>query len=293
MRTKKVKISQKKKKTTLSGIADFIKKTGFILEMEVSEIFKKQGYEIIVNDYFFDYDENKKREIDIIASKRINEIDVIFIIECKQSLLEDWIFVCSDKRPRRYYNYLKHLPEVQTIKEAKLFNHLHTLNQKIPLAQNSIIRQQTNGKRSDSKDIYECVRKLPKIVVDKVYSTYKDTSKTNRNIIFPITIFSGQIFTAEYNNNLIIQEVKIVQYGIELDSRAYTYRHNYNRLTAMHINTDNDNRLENTPIAETCRLLGQFYLIDFVTKKGLIPFLKRIEKEIKNIDLNLWPLQNN
>lgn len=287
----------KKKPTTSIHVADFLTKTGFILEMEVSEWLKKKGYSITVNKFFIDYDQNKKREIDIIATKKLNDIDIILIIECKQSLVDDWIFICSDTQPSRYYSFQKHFPKVEKIKESKIFDHLHMLDHKIPLAQNYIIRNVEN-KKSNSTQIDSCIEKLPKIVVDTANSVDK---KTVRTLFIPLAVFSGKIFTASYSKKLLVKEVDIVQYYTELESDGYTYNYNYNRLSQIYNyqsllnkevgeNTTKDKK-ENSPVAKTSRDLHSYYLLDFVTKNGLSSFIKKTELEVKKIDTKLWPVE--
>lgn len=293
MPDKKIKTKERKEKTSTTKIADFLTDSGFILEMEISEFLKKKGYKVDVNRYFFDYDENKKREIDIIASKIINDIKIILLIECKQSTSLDWIFVCSDKSPSRYYDYIKYFPKVpygQEVRKTKVFNHLRQLDHKIPLAQNSTIRH-VSGDKNNSKDIYECIMKLPKEVVGLVEEI--GFSKDKRTIIIPLAVFSGQIFTAEYKNKLTVKEVKSVQYSNELDTDNYTYHYN-NRLQPINLlyNEDrSDDDKKNSPVAKISNDLGKYYLIEFVTKKGLQSFLSDTEDRISKIDLKLWPIE--
>lgn len=282
---------ERKKKTTTKQISDFITNTGFILEMEISEFLKKQGYKVAVNQYFFDYDENKKREIDIIASKTLNEITIIYVIECKQSTSVDWIFVCSDKSPSRYYNYIKYFPDMpydQHPKNTEIFDHLRQLDPIIPLAQNSTTRH-VSGNKNDSRDIYECLMKLPKAVVGLVEKI--GISKNKRTIIIPLVVFSGQIFTAEYKNKLNIKEVHSVQYAVELDSDAYVYH--YNNLGYRNIlsNDQSEEEKKNSPIAKISNSLSYKYLIEFTTKKGIQSFIRDVETRTNDIDLTLWPTQ--
>jgi Holliday junction resolvase len=154
-------------KTKVSDITSFLEKTGFILEMEIGEILKKKGYDVELGQDFLDLEENKKREIDIIAIKEINKIKVYLIIECKQSSYDDWIFICSDKKPKRYYRSVKHQPiiNVRSLSKNNLFSHLHNFNSTIPLAQNYIAFQKEKGKKSDGLQIQECLMKLPKALV--------------------------------------------------------------------------------------------------------------------------------
>jgi galactitol-specific phosphotransferase system IIB component len=290
-----MKTHERKEKTTTEKIGDFLITTGFILEMEVSEFLKKKGYTVEVNKYFIDYDENKKREIDIIASKIINDIEINFVIECKQSSTMDWVFVCSDKTPSRYYNFLKYLPDVpyeKSIDKTRVFDNLRPLDRNIPLAQNSITRHVSGEKsKSNSIEIYECMMKLPKAVVDTVND--RDSAKKNRVIFFPIVVFSGQIFTADYDSELKVHEVTAVQSATELDSDAYKYHYKmpYSMAVSIYGEENKDDGKKNSPVASTSNELGSRYLIEFITKDGLEAYLTDVENRISKIDLSLWPLK--
>ena len=273
-------------KTTSKDVAEFLTKTGFILEMEVAEMLIKLGYSIEVNSDFYDYNEDKKREIDIIASKEFEEIDLYLIIECKQSLIDDWIFICSDKRPKRYYGYIKNFPLIDKINETQVLDHLHIFDRNISLAQNFIIKDRQN-KKSTSLQIATCLEKLPKALVDFAYS---HSGNKKRRLYIPIAVYSGQIFTAQYNKNLEVKSSDLVLYESELESENYTY-HWPSFSSAMYLGGGEQlKQKQNSIIAETSRFLGYSYLITFVTRKGLINLTKRIETDIEQIDFNKWPL---
>jgi hypothetical protein len=85
-------------------IGEFLKKTGFVFEMRMNELLTKLGYACEINSTFLDLEGDTERESDIIASKRMkNEVDIHFIIECKQSLLDKWVFL-HNKKVDRFYN---------------------------------------------------------------------------------------------------------------------------------------------------------------------------------------------
>lgn len=281
---------EEKNKTKVQDVADFLTKTGFILEMEVSELLIKKGYVVEVNKYFHDYDEDKNREIDIIASKKIGEITVSLIIECKQSLVDDWVFICSDRQPKRYYSYLKHTPEALENDKTKIFNQLPHLDHNIPLAQNRIIRDRSKRK-STSMQIETCLEKLPKALVDFVDSN-KDIY--TRKIYLPIAVFSGAMFTAEYNKKLKVKNIDWVQYESVFDSENYKYHYvpfSFQTVVVPGGNTKDEDKVKpNTKIASTSQSLGYKYLIDFTTKKGLANLISKLESTIAKIDLDKWPI---
>ena len=284
--------TRQNKETPVKDISEFLTTTGFILEMEVAEFLIKSGYEVEVSYYFHDYDEDKDREIDIIASKTINNTKIFFVIECKQSLVDDWIFVCSDKKPKRYFEYVKHLPRIaiKDIKDTKVFHEIHTLDRAIPLGQNYIIKDRSK-KKSTSMQIDTCLEKIPKALVDLAY---KDESEDQRILFLPIAVFSGQMFTAQYNKKLLVKKSEWVQYGSDLKSEGYEYRYQHNNFIfypGLHDeNKDKKEVKENSAVASTSQKLGSMYLIDFVTKRGLKKLISRVESDILKLKLESWPL---
>src|ERR1700676_5583707 len=107
------KSDTKKPSVSAEEIARFLEQTGFVFEMRANEVLLKRGYATEINDEFLDLEGDTAREIDIIATKLVNDINVHFVIECKQSVTDKWIFICN-KKMLRYYRAVKHLPSVST-----------------------------------------------------------------------------------------------------------------------------------------------------------------------------------
>jgi hypothetical protein len=283
----------KKSKTKTSDVASFLTKTGFILEMEVAELLKKWDYQPEVNQYFLDLEENKKREIDIVATKVINKILVHLIIECKQSLYDDWIFICSDKNPHRYYYAVKHIPRISDLKKSKIFNSLHNFNRGIPLAQNYIAFQKEKGAKSSGQQVEECLLKLPKAL----FYIASRTRNNIKNIFLPVGLFNRQLFTASYDKKLLAKKKELIQYFINFDSKFYKAEKGIKPPTGQSepialIGELEDfldpEKMEVRDIIKTAESLGNMFQIDFVTKQGFREYLKMIEKEIKEISVKKW-----
>lgn len=277
-------------KTKIEDISKFLTTTGFILEMEVAEVLIKKGYTIQVNQFFQDYDEDKKREIDIIAIKMIGDIRLVLIIECKQSLVDDWIFICNDKNPSRYYEYVKHMPKAQSISTSKVFDDLPSLDHSAPLAKNFIIRDRRGtDKKSTSNQLASSLEKLPKALVDFVYNR---GSVYSRSIYVPVTVFNGGMYMAKYNKKLVISNTEWIQYESGFQSENYKYNFDYNDLSRIYrLGSAIKEEKKNSEIAETSRGLGYMYLIDIVSEKGLLKLIKDTELKISKIDCSKWGVQ--
>jgi hypothetical protein len=274
------------KKTSTKSVKEFLTKTGFILEMQIAEMLRDMKYSVTVSTSFYDYESNKKREIDIIATKKINEILLCLIIECKQSLVDDWIFICSNQKPRRYYNYIKHLPDAGNVKETKVFDHFHQVDRSVPLTQNYIIKDK-NEKKSSSIQIETCLEKLPKAVVEIAYSA----NENERWIFLPVAVFNGQMFIAEYTRRLDVKSVERLQYRSSLESENYKYHQpKFGHIYSSILDQDKNEEDKNSPVARVSNKLGPRYLIDFVTKKGFSKLISKFEREICCVNLEKWQL---
>lgn len=85
---------------SLEKFKDGIQKTGFVLENNISQTLKIQGWSVITNKYYEDDFEDKIREIDLIAykTKKVKDFDVYtcLIISCKKSELNAWALLSRD-----------------------------------------------------------------------------------------------------------------------------------------------------------------------------------------------------
>lgn len=288
-------MDKEKNKTTPIKVKKFLTKTGFILEMEIVEILKKNGYKVKVNQFFLDLEECKNREIDIIAEKKINKINLVLIIECKQSLKDNWVFICSEKKAPRYYANIKHLPIALNLSKNGLFNDTHFFNRTIELVQNYIVLDKYQENKSQSIQIDECLYKLPKALID-VASKTEENSKT---IFLPIGIFNNQIFTASFDNELKIDEKKTVKYDVWFESKFYKKKEGLNRLSPSYEKLDYDESLydfthikpSNNTINNIIKIsgtMGPRFQIEFVNKEGFGEYLTIVEEGVKKISAKKW-----
>lgn len=284
---------KRKTAVTTADIEEFLKQTGFVFEMRMHETLSKNGYSCEVSSIFRDLEGENEREIDIIASKAVNDITVHLVIECKQSLLDKWIFICNQQDSGRYYYAVKHRPtvEVKVLQEKKLFSHLHVFSSQIPLAHNYICYSLATGKKADHLQIGECIHKLPKATVYVASHT-----RVGRHLFFPIGLFSGQLFTVKYSGSLVVEERPFVQFFVRFKSDAYKDKMSFESLGSQTANVfdfdfeEQRKRSEEAELQKMARKLTPPYQIDFVTEAGMIEYLDVIEKEVVAIKTDNWPL---
>jgi hypothetical protein len=279
-----------KKKTTVTPeiIADFLQQTGFVFEMRVHQQLRQFGYKCDVGYYFLDLAGDVEREIDIVARKVVNDILIHLVIECKQSLLDKWVFI-ANKRSRRYYYSVKHLPNVpgEMMKQG-LFDHLHNFDGGIPLTDNYICYSVTNGKKTEHLQIDECVHKLPKALLDIAASV-----KEGRHLFLPVALFSGQIFSAAYKERVLVQERTHIQYLSSFRSLGYQHavtgpRSKRVGLTPFAEYEEGLREKRQAKIREITTKLAAYYSIDFVTEAGFAEYVQMIEKEVAAVKIEQW-----
>lgn len=81
-------------------ISNWLEKQGYPLEMFVSQKFKEQNFSVSQSLYYYDYEIEKSREIDILAHESVlaedSFVSIDFIIECKSSK-NPWLLFTAKK----------------------------------------------------------------------------------------------------------------------------------------------------------------------------------------------------
>jgi hypothetical protein len=247
-----------------------------------------------IGSSFLDLEGDTEREIDIIASRLVNDISVHFVIECKQSVLDKWVFICTKGNSNRFYYSVKHFPHIDLdiLKEKKLFSHFHTLDFKVPLAHNYICYSVATNKKTDHLQIDECVHKLPKALVD-----FASRAQGGNHIFLPVALFSGQIFAVTYKGSLVVEETPFLEYYKSFRSDAYRREPEREIVMLESLKLPGLAELERSlkrsredRIRKTARDLGSNYQIDFVSEAGLPEYISTVEKEVAAVRTGDWPL---
>jgi hypothetical protein len=86
-------------------VLEWIKKTGFPLEMQAASAFRAAGFEIRQSYTYPDPQSDKGREIDVLAQdpdpNRIGIIEIFFVLECKAST-KPWVVLTSENALANY-----------------------------------------------------------------------------------------------------------------------------------------------------------------------------------------------
>jgi hypothetical protein len=85
----------------LDQIPDALAKTGFILEHDVAEAFKKSGWATIGGRFYADDVDGRARELDLVAYRtdKSKELEVVtaVLVSCKKDEEATWAFLTKDK----------------------------------------------------------------------------------------------------------------------------------------------------------------------------------------------------
>lgn len=81
-------------------IHEWLRHEGYPFEMQVAQAFRKVGFHVTQSDYYIDPEEQKAREIDVVAVAQRAEKDgpvfrIMFLIECKSSKEKPWLLLSA------------------------------------------------------------------------------------------------------------------------------------------------------------------------------------------------------
>jgi len=86
-------------------INKWLSEQGYPLEMQVARAFQDEGFSVSTSEYYLDPDENKPREIDVLASLQevINGVifQLVYTVECKSSKKNPWVCFCASTSQTR------------------------------------------------------------------------------------------------------------------------------------------------------------------------------------------------
>jgi len=86
-------MSKKQKKITAEEIKKIIMKSGYLLEIDVADMLRKDGWLVFSQYPYRDQKENTTRLVDILAMKLVQRyMGVSLLIECKKATRHGWAF---------------------------------------------------------------------------------------------------------------------------------------------------------------------------------------------------------
>jgi len=215
-----------------------IKKSGYPLEIEVSNLLDRDNYYVSNTHYYFDAETNEGRDIDIYGvpiSMPILELGeklaplglrTELAIECKKSESYAWFFYTRPRLPHSVYMRGQLRTSVPTptrfsidsfqwkLQNECLSPHYDSFD-RIAVAYDEIkkakLEKKTGeNKRSDSsgrKEIFEAKNQLVKFTCYEIHETFKRISKLPKDspkreliiVMFPIIVVDGDVFEVSFD----------------------------------------------------------------------------------------------
>ncbi|MBB6632617.1 hypothetical protein [Cohnella thailandensis] len=194
-------------------------KTGYPFELQVSNFFSKNSWSLDHNSYFIDKDENKGREIDLIAGihrknsgeKHYIELNWKLLIEIKQSNDKPWVVFST--RPSSFEKMLA-FPKIKNYSGFSApYNKIHGIFNSFGTKLGTRIGRSYyeamagNNKRDD---IYKALSGVVKATSFVAESREKDLSSDRLFYYYePIIIFNGKLFEAYLNDEEAIEVTQV------------------------------------------------------------------------------------
>jgi len=250
-------------------IEDFLKKGGFLFELECIKTFENNGFEIQPALHYAEEESNLFREVDFIAYKNVyfkNEnfsFNVSLVVECK-SHMSPIIGTSTNSLLQKKYvasNLIGSKNTANLRKKIELSGGLDSfvfgLEKDEIIAQN-IIEYSTNDKKTKDR-VFESMMQSKK-ACDYLKKSSDSSDARFANIYIPVVIFDNQIFLASKNDTeLEIEETTRIK-----ASKFYAFSDQpYN---VFHI-------ISNSGLDDYCKVAG----------KEIDDFLKSHDKDIKEI----------
>ena len=224
-------MNQEKGKDTLEDyLIEKVKKSGYPLEIEISDSLENERFVVFNTQYYFDEEAKQGRDIDIYAlplePDSYDDKLLPFIlrtdlaIECKKSETHAWVFYTRPRIPMssiymegQYRTTIPKLGEFLAesfewfLQQECLVLHYDKF-ERIAIAYEEIKKKKMDketGKEikngSARKEIFEAINQLVKFTCYEIHKTYArvmELSKTSDReyilIFFPIIIFDGDLF---------------------------------------------------------------------------------------------------
>jgi len=220
-------------KSLSEKIKDDIVKTGFPSEILVGGTLSANNRELSYNSYYIDLDENKAREIDIIATKPLfgDNSSIYFehslICEIKKSD-QPWIIFTSEDEGFDQPGWARILYSDMVdsrIISSDVFNDNSTIKHFSRFGRSYYIAFKGNN-----VDIYNALcssvkaAEADRLRFQKMWVEDKDGSVKCLSLYEPLVILNGKIFEAymDSKQNLIVKEVKHIPISFGYLSNNYT-----------------------------------------------------------------------
>ncbi|WP_430482792.1 hypothetical protein [Rossellomorea marisflavi] len=200
-------------------------KTGFPLEMEISQLFRKSGWQVVNGSYYIDKDEDKGREIDVISTINFDEDldeglfkEVLFslVIEIKKTEEKPWVFFTSETTG--HFDKLLPLDAVLAGFTAPKARLRRILRKNLPsihkrIGRNFYVGFSGNGARDD---IYKALSSVVKATQHSLENSWAYNNESGDKLVYvfqPVVVIQGGLFEVflDEDGEHVVEEVDYIQ----------------------------------------------------------------------------------
>jgi len=226
-------------------IINDIRKTGFISELQVGSILRKNNWSTNHSDHYEDKDLSKSREIDIIATKVKNDfenhlhLEFSLVIDVKKMNKRPWVIFSIDKEgsltqgwriQHSGYNDMKRFGENKQHRGGLFSREVDHNNFKKNIKKIGVAFHEAFKPPSETSKIYESLISVCKATWYrnnrynfKSFDDYNPDEPTEIYIYIPLVVLDGNLFEAILDNNGEIQlnEKELIQIKLNYSSPNY------------------------------------------------------------------------
>ncbi len=241
----------------LEKIKRALAKTGHIFEHQIGALFESKGWMIIPNKFYLDRDDNKGREIDLVAYK-ISELRdktayiTVVVIEAKQSNKNKWIFftkggysgdINMHTAPLFFHNeidevgrYLDQNALLDGMADREQLDLFNSSRKAYTFAEITDDRKGQSGsffRAIATNAIYNAIFGVIKAQMSELefYRNRRIAKNEQRfYMVFPLVVFNGDMLEAQIapDGEIDLTETREIQYVNRYRSLAYDNFHSVN-----------------------------------------------------------------
>jgi hypothetical protein len=216
-------------------ILEEISKTGFPLELRVSELLNNRGYYVANNLYYVDLDEDKGREIDIRALKNCdfkieNEryyVRHCLLIECKKSSKKPWVIFSSPETSydSEYFSVDCLGADFDTYSQevGEAFDHLEDIHPFCRFKRRGRSFFEPFRDNQSGETTFRALMSTAKASIGMRNSEF-GSGLNSICFFYPMVVFEGQLFEAYLNNSRVeLNKTDSIIVSFFYESAKYKY----------------------------------------------------------------------
>ncbi|HWY38294.1 MAG TPA: hypothetical protein VNY73_07025 [Bacteroidia bacterium] len=262
----------------IKKIKEGIQKSGFPLELEIGNILGRNGWGFVIGNLYKDFETGKIREIDLLASKLINGVDVNLFITCKKSEDRQIVLYAPDRKKDKIIvdPIVKLFPDPMSIKIPFVstmvpgaFKCLRLFKKNIPFANSLII---TKGSVV-TQDNISYLSSINGLIKKSVHTLAMDESikKNYRNLFLYIFVYDGLIFQLS-TSKVEKFDLKEIKYGL------LNYKLHYQM----------DSSSMDTGLMKAVSKLGDEFVVEIISSTQFEKHISELSDSIEKIDLEMF-----